>query len=104
MCKQEQECGTPTSGKHFNKRTNECHWLIDVKTCCLPSLESAGVSYSVVVFLSLVCDNLDTGAGTNLDSTNCSTNATGSYDPCYAAFLSLHLTPSSTAYFEVGFI
>jgi len=38
--------------------------------------------------------------GTNLDSSNCSVNATGSYDPCYAAFLSLHLTPSSTGYFE----
>ena len=47
---------------------------------------------------------LDTGDGTNLDSTNCSINATGSYDPCYAAFLSLHLTPSSTGYFEVGSI
>jgi hypothetical protein len=47
---------------------------------------------------------LDTGAGTNLDSTKCSTKATGSYDPCYAAFLSLHLTPSSTGYFEVGSI
>jgi len=40
------------------------------------------------------------GAGTNLDSSHCSTNATGSYDPCYAAFLSLHLTPDSTGYFE----
>lgn len=47
--------------------------------------------------------DIDIGDGTNLDSLNCSTNATGSYDRCYAAFLSLHLTPDSTAYFEVGF-
>ena len=84
--------------------TNESHWLIDLKTRCFSSLDSAGVSYSVVVFVSLIHDNLNTGAGTNLDSKNCSINATGSYDPCYAAFLSLHLTPSSTGYFEVGTI
>ncbi|KAF8800084.1 glycoside hydrolase family 55 protein [Phlegmacium glaucopus] len=39
-------------------------------------------------------------AGTNLNSSNCATNATGSYDPCFAAFLSLHLTPFATGYFE----
>ena len=81
---------------------NKLDWLI-LKHVLL-FLESAGVSYSVVVFLSLIHDDLDTGDGTNLDSTNCSTNATGAYDPCYAAFLSLHLTPSSTGYFEVSSI
>ncbi|KAF8147994.1 exo-beta-1,3-glucanase [Crassisporium funariophilum] len=37
---------------------------------------------------------------TNLDGSNCATNATGAYEPCMAAFLSLHLTPQSTGYFE----
>ncbi|KAF9044166.1 glucan 1,3-beta-glucosidase [Panaeolus papilionaceus] len=40
--------------------------------------------------------------GTNLESDKCPTNRTGSYDPCYAAFLSLHITENATGYFEVG--
>jgi len=38
--------------------------------------------------------------GTNLDGSTCPKFATGSYDPCYAAFMSLHITPSATGYFE----
>ncbi|KAF7359322.1 Glucan 1,3-beta-glucosidase [Mycena sanguinolenta] len=38
-------------------------------------------------------------AGTNLES-NCPTDGSGGIDNCYAAFLALHLTASSTAYLE----
>ncbi|KAF7359345.1 Exo-beta-1,3-glucanase [Mycena sanguinolenta] len=38
-------------------------------------------------------------AGTNLES-NCPTDGSGGIDNCYAAFLGLHLTASSTAYLE----
>ncbi|KIM38529.1 glycoside hydrolase family 55 protein [Hebeloma cylindrosporum] len=38
--------------------------------------------------------------GTNLEASTCPQFATGSYDPCYAAFMSLHITPSATGYFE----
>lgn len=43
------------------------------------------------------------GKGTNLEGSTCPKFATGSYDPCYAAFMGLHITPSATGYFEVGF-
>ncbi|KAF4609561.1 hypothetical protein D9613_012297 [Agrocybe pediades] len=38
-------------------------------------------------------------AGTNLDGSTCPKTG-GGYDNCYAAFLSLHITPSATGYFE----
>ncbi|KAF8960752.1 glycoside hydrolase family 55 protein [Flammula alnicola] len=38
--------------------------------------------------------------GTNLEGSTCPQLGTGPYDPCYAAFLSLHITPSATGYFE----
>ncbi|KAJ6500482.1 exo-beta-1,3-glucanase [Mycena sanguinolenta] len=38
-------------------------------------------------------------AGTNLEA-NCPTDGSGGIDNCYAAFLGLHLTASSTAYLE----
>ncbi|KAJ7261315.1 exo-beta-1,3-glucanase [Mycena haematopus] len=38
-------------------------------------------------------------AGTNLE-TNCPSDGSGGIDNCYAAFLALHLTASSTAYLE----
>ena len=96
MCKQAQECGIPTSGSYLQR-----HGLIDIKLMVYIYIsEWEGVSHSIVVFPSFI--HHDTGAGTNLDSSNCATNVTGAYDPCYAAFLSIHLTPYSTAYFEVG--
>jgi len=42
--------------------------------------------------------------GSDLESPTCPKLATGSYDPCYAAFMGLHITPSATGYFEVGFL
>ncbi|KAF8178934.1 glucan 1,3-beta-glucosidase [Pholiota molesta] len=38
--------------------------------------------------------------GTNLEGDTCSQFGTGPYDPCYAAFMSLHITPFATGYFE----
>jgi hypothetical protein len=38
--------------------------------------------------------------GTNLESSTCPKAGTGSYDPCYSAFMGLHITPSATGYFE----
>ena len=52
VCKQVQECGIPTLGMHISM--NECCWLIDLKS---RSLELAGVSYSVVVFVSPIHDD-----------------------------------------------
>ncbi|KAJ3507336.1 hypothetical protein NLJ89_g6366 [Agrocybe chaxingu] len=39
-------------------------------------------------------------SGTNLEAPTCPQFGSGPYDPCYAAFLSLHITPSATGYFE----
>ncbi|PPQ78458.1 hypothetical protein CVT25_011853 [Psilocybe cyanescens] len=39
-------------------------------------------------------------SGTKLDGSNCPTSGAGGYDNCYAAFLSLHITPCATGYFE----
>ncbi|KAG6810587.1 hypothetical protein H0H92_011221 [Tricholoma furcatifolium] len=38
--------------------------------------------------------------GTNLQTEQCPTSATGAKDNCYAAFLALHITSGSTAYLE----
>ncbi|ESK92896.1 glycoside hydrolase family 55 protein [Moniliophthora roreri MCA 2997] len=38
-------------------------------------------------------------AGSNLEG-NCPSSGSGGFDQCFAAFLALHLTPSSTAYLE----
>ncbi|KJA16119.1 glycoside hydrolase family 55 protein [Hypholoma sublateritium FD-334 SS-4] len=38
--------------------------------------------------------------GTNLEASTCPQLGTGPYDPCYAAFMSLHITRFATAYFE----
>jgi len=57
---------------------------------------------SVIVSPILSSSNgYNIGAGTNLEAKTCPKFGTGVYDPCYAAFLSLHITPSATGYFEV---
>ncbi|TFK19765.1 glucan 1,3-beta-glucosidase [Coprinopsis marcescibilis] len=39
-------------------------------------------------------------AGTNLEGRHCPKDGSAGYDPCYAAFLSLHITKRATAYLE----
>ncbi|KAF8900737.1 exo-beta-1,3-glucanase [Gymnopilus junonius] len=39
-------------------------------------------------------------AGTNLDGSTCPKFGSDSYDNCFAAFMSLHITPQATGYFE----
>ncbi|KAF9038899.1 beta-1,3-glucanase [Hymenopellis radicata] len=41
-------------------------------------------------------------AGTNLDGSSCPSSGSGGFDNCFAAFMALHLTPSSSAYLEVS--
>lgn len=60
------------------------------------------VSLDFLACLSFIRYTLYTGAGTNLDGTTCPKYGTGSYDPCYAAFLGLHITPCASGYFEVS--
>ncbi|KAJ6581152.1 exo-beta-1,3-glucanase [Mycena capillaripes] len=42
--------------------------------------------------------------GTNLQNSNCPSSGSGGFDNCYAAFLGLHLTASSTAYLEGAWV
>ena len=44
---------------------------------------------------------LYTEDGTNLQASNCPTSGSGGNN-CFAAFLALHMTPSSSAYLEVS--
>jgi len=43
-------------------------------------------------------------AGTNLEAAQCPQSGSGGTANCAAAYLALHLTPSSTAYLEVGVV
>lgn len=58
-----------------------------------PTLD--GVARGVVL-----SDCFPTEIGTNLQANNCPTSGSGGNN-CFAAFLALHLTPSSSAYLEV---
>ncbi|KAH9476293.1 putative glucan endo-1,3-beta-glucosidase [Psilocybe cubensis] len=43
-------------------------------------------------------------AGSNLEGNKCPSNGSGGYTACYAAYLSLHLTPLSSAYIEGAWV
>lgn len=61
-----------------------------------PTLD--GVARGVVL-----SDCFPTEIGTNLQANNCPTSGSGGNN-CFAAFLALHLTPSSSAYLEVRLV
>jgi len=42
--------------------------------------------------------------GTELEGDRCPIDLKGPYDPCFAAFLSLHITKHATGYFEVRIV
>ena len=85
----------------YSVQQNKMSWADWSQNLSFTFLRLGGSKQSCLVYRILIV-TLNLGAGTNLDSSNCATNVTGSYDPCYAAFLSLHLTPDSTGYFEVS--
>lgn len=45
---------------------------------------------------------MPTATGTNLERNTCTKSGVNNFEPCYAAFMGLHITSSATGYFEVN--